>query len=73
MIEVWPDNLQAVQVFIAIGTQWRIGMGGATGLDYNVLYRRLDRMGLTPSRYDELEEEVRTLENSALETMRSKT
>jgi hypothetical protein len=65
--------VQAVNVFIAVGTQWRVGMAGATGLDYNVLYRKLDRMGLTPARYDELAEEVRTLEDAALETMRAKT
>ena len=26
-----------MQVFMAMQTQWRIGMGGATGLDYSVL------------------------------------
>lgn len=36
-IQIWPDNLDSVNVFIAMSTQWRIGHNGATGLDYNVL------------------------------------
>ncbi|WP_343582479.1 DUF1799 domain-containing protein [Enterobacter sp.] len=30
---MWPSFL----VFQAVSTQWRTGMGGASGLDYNVL------------------------------------
>ncbi|EOW6511521.1 DUF1799 domain-containing protein [Cronobacter malonaticus] len=36
-VEVWPDVWPAFCVFRAISTQWRTGMGGASGLDYNVL------------------------------------
>lgn len=32
-VDVWP----AFRVFQAVSTQWRTGMGGATGIDYNVL------------------------------------
>jgi hypothetical protein len=69
-IEVWAENWLAVSVFEAIGTQWRVGTGGFVGLDYNVLYRKLDRMNLTASEYDDLEDCVRILEDAALETMR---
>ncbi|OFU74665.1 hypothetical protein HMPREF3143_00145 [Enterobacter sp. HMSC16D10] len=31
--DVWPSFL----VFQAVSTQWRTGMGGVSGLDYNVL------------------------------------
>lgn len=71
-VEVWPDNLVAVNVLIAIGTQWRTGMSGPTGLDYNVLYKKMDRMQLSPERYEELEEEIRLLEDAALAVMRKK-
>lgn len=47
-------------------------MGGYTGLDYNVLYRDLDRLDLTPERYDELREEVRLIEIAALNEMNRK-
>ena len=31
---LWPDNLRAWQHWLAVQTQWRTGMGGATGMDY---------------------------------------
>lgn len=36
-VELWEENLVVWDVFYAVGTQWRVGMAGATGLDYNVL------------------------------------
>ncbi|MGH8430342.1 MAG: DUF1799 domain-containing protein [Solimonas sp.] len=71
-VEVWPDNAAAVSVFVALATQWRhAGMAGAaTGLDYNVLFKKLDRMGLAPDQYDQIESDIRVLEDAALEKMR---
>jgi Phage related hypothetical protein (DUF1799). len=37
VVNVWPDIWPSFLVFQSICTQWRTGMGGATGLDYNVL------------------------------------
>lgn len=68
--EVWPDNLQAVNVFVCMSTQWRVGMNGATGLDYGPVYKKMDRLGLTPAEYDCVEDDIRTLEDAALETIR---
>jgi len=34
-IDVWPENWQSVQVWTRAQTQWRMGFGGPTGLDYN--------------------------------------
>jgi hypothetical protein len=61
-----------VLLFDAIGSQWRAGPVGILGLDYNVLYRKLDRMHLSEAEYDDLEEDVRTMESAALETMRTR-
>lgn len=69
-VEVWPENVEAINLFCKISSQWRVGPGGPYGLDYNVLYQKMDRMGLTPERYEELEDEIRTLEDGALEEMR---
>lgn len=44
-------------------------MGGYIGLDYSVLYRKLDRMNLEPARYDELEFEICVIEGAALEEL----
>lgn len=36
-IEIWPDAWPAFLLFEAMSTQWRVGMGGAIGLDYQAL------------------------------------
>jgi len=71
-IEVWPENWPAVDLFISMGTQWRIGMEGRTGLDYGALYPQLDRLTDTPEQYDDLFSDIRWLERSALATMNQK-
>lgn len=36
---VWPDNWDAVQLFLASSTQWRLdAAGGRAGLDYAALH-----------------------------------
>jgi hypothetical protein len=34
-VAVWPENWPAVQVWVRAQTQWRMGMGGVTGMDYS--------------------------------------
>lgn len=41
-------------------------MGGRTGLDYNVLFHKMDRLRLSPEEYEQLEDDVRVLEFAAL-------
>lgn len=71
-VGVWPDNQQAVVLFIEIETQWRSGPAGAYGLDYNVLFQKLDRMNLTAERYARLEQDIKVLECAALDAMHAK-
>ncbi len=47
-----------------------MSMSGPVGLDYNVLYKKMDRMHLSDEKYDELECEIRVIEDAALEAMR---
>ena len=35
--EVWPENWDAVLLFVRCQTQWRISMNGRAGLDYGAL------------------------------------
>lgn len=72
VVEVWPENWQAFALFCALRTQWRVGMAGPTGLDYNTLYHKLDRMRLEPDEYDELESDIQVMEYSALVAMNEK-
>lgn len=71
-VEIWPEHLAAFELFVELRSQWRVGMAGATGLDYGVMFHKMDRMGLTPERYEELEEQMRVLEHAALDEMSKK-
>lgn len=68
--EVWPDNLQAVNVFISMATQWRIGPAGATGLDYNALPFVMRACDVKAADRADVLDDVRTLEDAALATIR---
>jgi hypothetical protein len=35
--EVWEENWPAVEMWLQVCTQWRVGMNGPVGLDYSVL------------------------------------
>ena len=67
-IEVWPDNIVSVNVFIAASTQWRTSASGATGLDYTALEATMRMMGIAD--HGSTLEDVRVLEDTALDTMR---
>lgn len=43
---------------------------GIIGLDYNVMYRKMDRMSLTPDQYDDVESDMRVMELAAMAAMR---
>lgn len=64
--EVWPDNMPAINLFSSISTQWRTSMGGVTGLDYNVLFHRMDRMNLSDQDYEWLFDDIRVIESEAI-------
>lgn len=69
---VWPDNLPAVNVLVAMNTQWRTGYGGATGLDYNVLPSVFSLVGIPRGDWPDTFECVRVLESEALKVMSEK-
>jgi hypothetical protein len=45
---------------------------GIIGLDYNVMFRKMDRMTLSPEQYDDLEADMRVMEAAAMAAMREK-
>ena len=69
---LWPCNVATWQAWCAVQTQWRVGMGGATGLDYAALYPLLDRHAETTDEWDALFADVQTCERAALAAMTSK-
>ena len=71
-VEVWPENYAALNTFSRVSTQWRVGTGGAIGLDYNALYPLLDRLGLTDAEWLHALDDIRVMESAALTAMNTK-
>jgi hypothetical protein len=71
-IEVWGDTHRAVLLFAEFVTQWRVGMGGRTGLDYTPLYMRLDRLAQDDSDWEQLYADVRLMEMTVLDELASR-
>ncbi|WP_238591840.1 DUF1799 domain-containing protein [Pseudomonas abietaniphila] len=69
-VELWAINYQSFSVFEAMGTQWRMGMGGATGLDYQALPVVLDMAGLRKRKdRSAVFADLRIMEREALRAM----
>ena len=64
---VWPDNWPAFQVFEMMMTQWRVGMGGRSGLDYSALPVVMQWCGIKPAQQKDVLDGVRQMEFAALE------
>ncbi len=69
---MWPPNVVPCNLFIALCTQWRMGANGPVGLDYNVLFHKLDRMKLSDDEYERIESAVRVMEDEALTVIHKK-
>lgn len=67
---VWPENVPPLNVFLSLSTQWRAGFGGAIGLDYTAIPPTLELLGIPRHEWAELFDDLRTMELTALETMR---
>lgn len=68
-VGIWPDNLAAVNVLIAMATQWRVGMAGPIGLDYNVLPAVFRLQAIPRKDWPDTFDCVRILEAEAMNTM----
>lgn len=69
--EVFPDNWLAVNVFRDMGTQWRVGMNGPTGLDYNVFPIIARARGISRREWSELLTMIQVMEDEALRVIHS--
>lgn len=69
-IEVWPENMTAVEVFVAMGTQWAVGgMVGVTGLRYEALPVVMRLCGVASADRPRVFAQLRTMEHAALEVL----
>jgi hypothetical protein len=67
--EVWPENWLPFQVFNETSSQWRVGPGGPTGLDYSQVKWVMELMKIKSKHQLEVLKAVRVLESSAIKTM----
>ncbi|SDT97628.1 DUF1799 domain-containing protein [Pseudomonas yamanorum] len=67
--EVWPDNWPAFLLFEAMSTQWRVGMGGAVGLDYNVIKPVASMIGIKRGELSQAFPDLRMMEAEAMLVM----
>lgn len=64
---LWPENAAAFAVWQELQTQWRVGMGGATGMDYAGVRAYLDECGPEPGEERRaLFASIRACENACL-------
>ena len=57
-------------LFSRLSTQWRMGMGGPTGLDYTLPLKLMDRMNLNEKDYDVMLDDLYVMELAALNEMK---
>ena len=67
VLEVWPENWPTWRLFFDLRTQWRMGFNGPTGLDFNVLYRDLDDLGITGDERLRVKADIREMEQASLD------
>lgn len=59
-----------VEVMVAMGTQWRSGMSGLTGLDYASLPVVLRLLGVARAQWRDLFADIRIMEKAVLDELR---
>lgn len=68
-VEVWPDAWPVFLLFEAMGTQWRLGHGGPSGLDYTAIPAAASMIGIKRRELTEIFPDLRVMEHEALAVM----
>lgn len=69
---IYPDNMRTVEIFDDMVTQWRVGMSGATGLDYSALPAVFEIRGVTTDEKEDIFNDLKIMERAALKAMSKK-
>ena len=69
---LWPENVPAWNLWLACQTQWRIGMGGPTGLDYAGIEALMRMRNVSRAERPGLIEGLQVMEVVALEEFAAK-
>ena len=71
-VDVWPDNHDAVRVFMRMGRQWRHGMNGKTGLDLSAVPMLMRALKIPRDKLLEVLDSIAEMESAALEVIYEK-
>lgn len=71
--EVWPENWPAWHLFTLMQSQWESGFSGPTGLKYSVLFEFMDRKGIDDCNWWQMLDDIRAMEDAAINAMREGT
>lgn len=75
LFEIHPDNLEALNAFLAMQTQWRVavGMAGAfyVGLEYAAIPAVLALLGIPRAARADIFASLRAMESAALRVLNS--
>lgn len=69
-MEVWDCVWPSFVTFESMATQWRVGMSGATGLEYSAIPPVVDMLGFDKTQLKVIFQDIRIMENEALNIMR---
>lgn len=70
VVELWAENVETVEVFAEMCTQWNVGPAGVVGLRYEALPVVFDLRGTPPASRPAIAAGVRVMERAALEGFR---
>ncbi len=69
LVEIWPDNLTAFQVFKTLSSSWFVGPGGPVGLRYEVLPTVFEALNLSKKQRRRVFPAIQIMEQEALSQM----
>lgn len=69
---LWPENETAFSIWLALQTQWLIGMTGPTGLNYSGVETCMRMRGYSKKVQQQLFGSIQVMEQAALEEWASK-
>jgi hypothetical protein len=68
-VELWPESWVSFILFESISTQWRVGMGGAIGLDYQTIPLAAKYLEINDEEMPYVFRDVRIMEGAVLKQM----
>ncbi len=67
IFHLWPENREALELWFGVQTQWRVGMAGATGLDYAGIAAYMGMLCVnSPARRARLLQDLQVMERATL-------